>query len=81
MPLSMRSGIAIGAKFVSLARQAGEEIVLSVSDDGTGLPDSFDPERTETLGLRLVSLLAGQLDGTVAINRSGPTRFSMRFPI
>ena len=66
---------------IALARQAADEILLSVSDDGIGLPDNFDPERTETLGLRLVSLLAGQLDGAVSIHRSGPTRFSMRFPI
>jgi two-component system, sensor histidine kinase PdtaS len=66
---------------IALARRGGDEIVLSVSDNGIGLPDTFDPERTETLGLRLVSLLAGQLDGTVAIHRADPTRFSMRFPI
>jgi two-component system, sensor histidine kinase PdtaS len=66
---------------IALTRQAVDEIVLSVSDNGIGLPDNFDPERTETLGLRLVRLLAGQLDGTVSIHRSSPTRFSMRFPI
>jgi PAS domain S-box-containing protein len=66
---------------IALTRQAVDEIVLSVSDNGIGLPDNFDPERTETLGLRLVRLLAGQLDGTVSIHRSNPTRFSMRFPI
>jgi two-component system, sensor histidine kinase PdtaS len=66
---------------IALARRATDEIELSVSDNGIGLPDNFDPERTETLGLRLVSLLAGQLDGIFAIHRSGPSRFSMRFPI
>ena len=59
----------------------GDEALLSVSDNGVGLPDHVDPENTETLGLQLVRLLADQIDGSVSIQRSAPTCFSLRFPI
>lgn len=66
---------------VGLTRLPGNEVLLSVSDDGRGLPDHIDAENSTTLGLQLVGLLAHQMDGTVSINRSNPTRFSVRFPI
>jgi two-component sensor histidine kinase len=37
--------------------------LLSVTDDGRGLPPDFDPSRTHTLGLTLVAGLSRQLDG------------------
>jgi two-component sensor histidine kinase len=66
---------------VALIRLPGNEAQLSVSDDGRGLPDHVDTQKTTTLGLQLVGLLAHQMSGTVSINRSNPTRFSVRFPI
>jgi two-component system, sensor histidine kinase PdtaS len=66
---------------IALTRQSGNEALLSVSDNGIGLPDHVDIETTETIGLQLVELLASQLDGVVSINRSDPTSFSLRFPI
>jgi PAS domain S-box-containing protein len=66
---------------VALTRQLGNEALLSVSDDGIGLPEDLDIPKTETLGLQLVELLAGQMDGTLSIHRSNPTHFALRFPI
>jgi PAS domain S-box-containing protein len=66
---------------VALTRQLGDEVLLSVSDDGVGLPDDADPEQTGTLGLQLVRLLTNQLAGDLSINRANPTRFSVRFQI
>jgi two-component system, sensor histidine kinase PdtaS len=66
---------------IALSRQLGREALLSVSDNGVGLPDHLDVQKTETIGLQLVGLLAEQLDGEIAIRRSDPTRFSLRFPI
>jgi two-component sensor histidine kinase len=66
---------------IALTRQIGREALLSVSDNGIGLPDHLDVRNTETIGLQLVALLADQLDGEISIHRSGPTRFSLRFPI
>lgn len=41
--------------------------LLSVADDGRGLPPGFDPGRAHTLGLTLVTGLSRQLDGEFAL--------------
>jgi PAS domain S-box-containing protein len=66
---------------IALTRHLGDELLLSVSDNGIGLPDHVDTRETETIGLQLVELLAGQLEGEISIHRSDPTRFSLRFSI
>ena len=66
---------------VSLARLDNDKILLVISDDGAGIPETLDINNVETLGLRLVTLLSQQLDGTLTINRRDPTRFSIEFPI
>ena len=66
---------------IRLGRISESHAVLSVSDDGQGLPEGLDPANTETLGLQLVNLLTDQLDGTIEINRANPTAFTLSFPI
>lgn len=61
-------GDRTGCVTVEIRRDAGR-VRLSVADDGVGLPPEFDPHCTDTLGLQLVSLLAGQLHGTVECRR------------
>jgi two-component sensor histidine kinase len=56
-------------------------VCLAVSDDGVGLPADFEIGQTATLGLQLIVLLTEQLGGTLTIERSNPTRFSVRFPL
>jgi PAS domain S-box-containing protein len=62
-------------------RAEATETVLSVVDNGVGLPPRIDLERVETLGLQLVHGLAQQIRGTVAIDRSGGTRVEIRYPV
>lgn len=50
---------------------------LLVSDDGVGFPTGRDPNRPETLGLRLVQALTEQLDGRVWVGRGSGTRFEI----
>ncbi len=66
---------------VKLTANSSGEAVLSVTDDGVGIPESVDTSKTSTLGLQLVTLLADQLGGKVAIRRSNPTEFVLTFPI
>ena len=66
---------------IALTRQLGNEALLSVSDNGVGLPDHVNIRRTDTIGLSLVGQLAAQLDGEIFVNRSDPTRISLRFAI
>jgi PAS domain S-box-containing protein len=75
-PDGRRGGVRIG-----LDRVAEEEVVVSVSDDGIGLPEALDCADARTLGLQLVGLLADQLAARVAIERGDPTRFSVQFKV
>lgn len=66
---------------IALSKDAEDEVVLSVTDDGVGVPDSVDVTHAANLGLQLVNLLAEQLRGTLAVQRADPTRFVLRFSI
>jgi PAS domain S-box-containing protein len=51
---------------ISLFSEGGKHI-LSVRDDGTGLPDQFDLKDSKTLGLKMVMMLTRQLEGTMDV--------------
>ena len=54
--------------------------LMRVSDNGAGLPAGFDPNATQTLGLKLVNFLARhQLRAKVEVNTDKGTEFSFRF--
>jgi len=55
--------------------------VLSVSDNGIGIPDDLDIENLDSLGLQLVTTLVEQLDGELEMNRDNGTEFIIRFAI
>jgi PAS domain S-box-containing protein len=65
---------------VSLAHGADNDVILSVSDNGVGVPDHVDIASTDTLGLQLVTLLADQLGGSFSMHRAHPTQFVLKFP-
>ena len=44
--------------------------VLRVADNGVGIPSDLDIQRTQSLGLRLIRLLTGQLGGQFEIRRT-----------
>jgi PAS domain S-box-containing protein len=54
-------------------------IMLSVADDGVGLPESIDINRVETMGLKMISNLTKQLDGSIEMERKGGTKFRVKF--
>lgn len=65
---------------VALKPTTDRQVMLMVSDEGVGIPDDLNIEETESLGLRLVTLLAEQIAGTMTIHRHHPTRFTLTFP-
>jgi PAS domain S-box-containing protein len=69
-----------GAITVRLTSQRGGAIVLTVSDDGDGLPESFDPAASKSLGMRLVRALTGQLGGTFTFQNNPGACFQVSFP-
>lgn len=53
-----------GSVFIRLSQTNNGQAVLSVSDDGIGIPENFDWESIDSLGLRIVRMLSeDQLDG------------------
>ena len=66
---------------VKLFEEPDGKAVLSVSDNGIGIPEDVGLSKTSTLGLQLVTLLSDQLGGQITMGRSDPTEFVLRFPI
>ena len=55
--------------------------MLTVQDDGIGVPAQFDPERADLLGLQLVQDLTDQLHGEISLSRDGGSRFNVSFDV
>jgi PAS domain S-box-containing protein len=69
---------------VTMEPAAGQQFVLSIQDNGIGLPADRDVTKTSpTLGLRLVANLVGQLRGILAAVQpdGGGVLFRIIFPI
>lgn len=54
---------------------------LYIKDNGAGLPENFDVNTTESLGLKLVKMLTEQIDGTFKIESSNGTYTEIEFKI
>jgi two-component system, sensor histidine kinase PdtaS len=55
---------------------------LSVSDDGPGLPEAFDPARSKGLGMKIIATLVKQIGGALQIgpgDEGHGTRFTIKF--
>ncbi|RPJ75530.1 MAG: sensor histidine kinase, partial [Alphaproteobacteria bacterium] len=53
--------------------------ILTVSDNGVGIPDSLNIEELDSLGFQLVTSLVDQLDGSFELNSNDGTEFTMKF--
>ncbi len=57
-----------------------DELELTVRDDGVGISEDLDIEKTDTMGLTLVKVLAGhQLNGKIDLDRTEGTQFNIKF--
>jgi two-component sensor histidine kinase len=57
----------------------GDKLCLIISDDGTGLPHGFDITQTQSLGLRLVRLLAQQIGASFDMRSDRGTEARLLF--
>jgi two-component sensor histidine kinase len=64
---------------VTLQPEAENRWLLVVQDNGIGLPSEVDIADTESLGLTLVHDLVNQLGGSVQVDCSQGTAFTIRF--
>ncbi len=68
-----------GEVTVALGTAPDGRVFLRASDDGVGLPQGMDWRQSRSLGLRLIDLLAGQLQATIDVSSDGGTRFQIAF--
>jgi two-component sensor histidine kinase len=73
---------ADGAIWVRLVRTDKNSVLVSVRDDGVGLPADFNPTTSKRLGTRLVAALSKQLDAelTRPLSTTG-TSFLLLVPL
>jgi two-component sensor histidine kinase len=71
-------GHVTGKITVSLKRSNGKT-TLGINDNGIGLPEGFDFDKSESLGMQLIQALTNQLDGELALNRENGTSFEVSF--
>ena len=58
-----------------------DKIILTVADNGIGLPDNIKLDEPETLGLTLIKALSDQLNGTLNIKTGDGTEFRFTFKL
>jgi two-component sensor histidine kinase len=61
-------------------RREGTTLVLTVSDNGVGLPADVDVTAPRTLGLRIVNTLVSQLHGALVVGSGPGASFTLTFP-
>jgi two-component sensor histidine kinase len=71
-----------GKTWVTVARAPQNNVVLSVRDEGLGLPDGFDLQSAKSLGMRIITAFSRQLNGHMAVKSSSAgTEFVLTMPI
>jgi two-component sensor histidine kinase len=67
--------------WVRVSRDPDDTIVVSVRDEGVGLPADFDIKSGKRLGMRLINAFATQLKATLDVQRRSPgTEFILSVP-
>jgi PAS domain S-box-containing protein len=61
-------------------RCAAHQVTLQVRDTGVGISPALDVRRPSSLGLKLVSMLTDQLEGTLVLAREEGSAFTLTIP-
>ncbi|MBO0931823.1 tetratricopeptide repeat-containing sensor histidine kinase [Fibrella aquatilis] len=69
-----------GVIWVDLVTLDSQTYQLTVSDNGIGLPDDINPNRSRTLGMSLIRGLSKQLGGNLQIDNNDGVQISLLFP-
>ena len=64
---------------VTLERTGRENLLLTVADDGIGLPRNFQVKNSKSLGFNLVVALTDQLHGALRVQQDRGTRIEISF--
>lgn len=66
---------------VTLSCTAGQQLQLSVSDDGQGLPPGFNIDLCRSLGINLMKGMCKQISGQLGINHQHGVSVTIAFPM
>jgi len=66
---------------IEMHRTVDRRVRLSVADTGAGLPKDVNLWNAQSMGLRLVRTLAGQLEASVDVRSEGGTQVELTFPV
>lgn len=69
-----------GTISVRFQAASNDEYILSIEDDGIGLPQNFDPNKTESLGFKLIQNFVDQLRGRLEVRQKPVTSFRITIP-
>jgi two-component system, sensor histidine kinase PdtaS len=64
---------------INMKQKKDNKIVLTIQDDGVGLPDDFDITQTHSLGMSLMQGLSEDVDGGFAIDSDHGTKITIAF--
>ena len=60
-------------------RPEDQKIILTIGDNGIGLPESIEFPKTKSLGLQLVWDLTKQLKASLELDKSNGTKYKLTF--
>jgi len=64
---------------VEMKKVYGDKIMLTVQDNGIGIPEQSGFNETKSLGLQLVNTLIAQLDGTIELDKTHGAKYIIIF--
>ena len=64
---------------ISFHRNGSDHLKLTISDNGKGLPEDFEFEEVDSLGMQLINALNNQLDGKLTLQKEKGTTFILEF--
>jgi two-component sensor histidine kinase len=68
-----------GKIMIDLSCLDNDNFVLTVRDNGIGIPQDFDINKANSFGMKIVSSLVGQIGGDLEIIRDAGATFVIRF--
>ena len=71
-----------GRIWINVTRNGSEAFLISVRDEGAGLPSDFDLGKAKGLGMRIITAFAKQVEATIAVRSQDPgTEFELSVPL
>jgi two-component sensor histidine kinase len=65
---------------IELSKKDEKNLLLTVADNGKGLPDLFDPKKANTMGMEMIKALSKQINGILLFSGNNGTIISIEFP-